>query len=250
MINYSDTEYEIFSRLFILKEFSENNLKKLSKVKIGIVGIGGIGCPLSQYLVNSGIKKLTLIDGDIIEKSNLNRQILFTLNDIGEKKVKIAKNKLQLNNKDCHIETIDKNINSKNISLLSNCSIIVDATDNWKTSKFLNEYCVKNSINFLYSSVIRHDLQIILFDNTKETEHLCLNCIFPNKHDVDLPRCETAGISGISAGLAGLITAQKIINFTLNLRDETNILTVSDGKNLTIENIIVKSKHECDLKLS
>ena len=93
-------------------------------------------------------------------------------------------------------------------------------------------------------------MQIILFDNTKETEHLCLNCIFPNKHDVDLPRCETAGISGISAGLAGLITAQKIINFTLNLRDETNILTVSDGKNLTIENIIVKSKHECDLKLS
>ena len=90
MYNYSEKEYEIFSRLFILNEFSEDNLKILSKIKIGIVGIGGIGCPLSQYLVSSGVKELLLVDGDIIEKSNLNRQILFNLNDIGQKKVEVA----------------------------------------------------------------------------------------------------------------------------------------------------------------
>ena len=94
MYNYSEKEYEIFSRLFILNEFSEENLKILSKIKIGIVGIGGIGCPLSQYLVSSGVKELLLVDGDIIEKSNLNRQILFNLNDIGRKKVEVAKHKL------------------------------------------------------------------------------------------------------------------------------------------------------------
>ncbi len=248
MNNYSEKEYEIFSRLFILKEFTEENLKKLSNLKIGIIGIGGIGCPLSQYLINSGIKELTLVDGDIIEKSNLNRQILFDLNDIGKKKVKVAKKKLQLINSDCKINIVDKNINKKNIFELSNCSIIVDATDDWNTSKILNEHCVKNYISFLYSSVIKHDLQIILFDNKKQNEHLCLNCIFPNKNEVDLPRCETVGISGISAGLAGLITAQKIINFSLNLSDETNILTVSDGKKLSIENIIIKNKHKCNLK--
>ena len=87
MNNYSENEYEIFSRLFILDEFSEKNLKILSKIKIGIVGVGGIGCPLSQYLVNSGIKDLLLADGDIVEKSNLNRQILFNLEDIGKKKL-------------------------------------------------------------------------------------------------------------------------------------------------------------------
>ena len=86
MNNYSEKEYDIFSRLFILKEFSEKNIIKLSKTNIGIVGIGGIGCPLSQYLVSSGIKKLTLVDGDSIDKSNLNRQILFNINDIGKKK--------------------------------------------------------------------------------------------------------------------------------------------------------------------
>ena len=246
--SYSEKEYEIFSRLFILNEFSEENLKKLSKIKIGVVGIGGIGCPLTQYLVSSGIKELLIVDGDVIERSNLNRQILFNLNDIGEKKVYVAKNRLKLINDECIINTIDKNINSNNLNSLSQCSMIVDATDDWLTSRLLNEYCLKNSINFLYSSALSHYLQIILFDNSKENHHLCLNCIFPNKNDVDLPRCSSVGISGISAGLAGLITAQKIINFLLNLKDETNIMTISDGKKLSIDNIVIKSKHDCYLK--
>ena len=245
--SYSEKEYEIFSRLFILNEFSEENLKKLSKIKIGVVGIGGIGCPLTQYLVSSGIKELLIVDGDVIERSNLNRQILFNLNDIGEKKVYVAKNRLKLINDECIINTIDKNINSNNLNSLSQCSMIVDATDDWLTSRLLNEYCLKNSINFLYSSALSHYLQIILFDNSKDNHHLCLNCIFPNKNDVDLPRCSSVGISGISAGLAGLITAQKIINFLLNLKDETNIMTISDGKKLSIDNIVIKSKHDCYL---
>ena len=247
MNNYSEKEYEIFNRLFILNEFSEKNLKILSEIKIGIVGIGGIGCPLSQYLVNSGIKELLLVDGDVVEKSNLNRQILFNLNDMGKKKVNIAKDKLKFINTECKIDTIDKNINYLNINSLKDCSIIVDATDDWATSKLLNEYCIKNSINFLYCSALRHDLQIILFKNLDNKNHVCLNCIFPNKADVDLPRCSTVGISGISAGLAGLISAQKIINFYLNLKDETNLLTISDGKKLSIDNIIIKSKHDCCL---
>ena len=248
MNKYSEIEYEIFSRLFILNEFSEDNIKKLSAIKVGIIGIGGIGCPLSQYLVNSGVKELTLVDGDIVERSNLNRQILFNNDDVGEKKVHVAKRKLQPINNGCKINVIDENIYSKNISSLSNCSIIVDATDDWEASKFLNKFNLEKSINFLYVSALRHDVQVILFDNSNNNEHLCLNCIFPNKADVDLPRCETVGISGISAGIAGLIAAQKILNLSLNLSEETNILTVFDGKKLSIENIIVKSKHICELK--
>ena len=247
MYNYSEKEYEIFSRLFILNEFSEENLKILSKIKIGIVGIGGIGCPLSQYLVSSGVKELLLVDGDIIEKSNLNRQILFNLNDIGRKKVEVAKHKLKLINTECKIDIIDVNVSYSNLNSLNDCNIIVDATDDWFTSKLLNEYCIKHSINFLYSSALRHDLQIILFNNENKDNHICLNCIFPNRNDVDLPRCSVVGISGISAGLAGLVAAQKIINFSLNLRDETNIMTISDGKNLNFDKIIIKSKDDCYL---
>ncbi len=248
MNKYSEIEYEIFSRLFILKEFSEKNLEKLSNINVGIVGIGGIGCPLSQYLVNSGVKNLTLVDGDIIEKSNLNRQILFNLDDIGKKKSVVAKKKLNRINSECQITIKEQDINLKNIDSLSNCSIIVDATDDWQISRLLNKYCVKNSINFLFSSAVGHDIQIALFDNINKKEHICLNCLFPNKKDLDLPRCETVGISGISSSLAGLIAAQKIINFYLDLNNETNLLTISNGKQLSIENIIIKSNHKCDLK--
>ncbi len=248
MNNYSDEEYNIFSRLFILKEFSEENLKILSKIRVAIVGVGGIGCPLSLYLISSGLKKITLIDGDLIEKSNLNRQILFDINDIGKKKVNVAKKKLQSINPNIEINVVDSHINNKNINCLSNQSIVVDATDDWYTSKLLNKFCLRNSIDFLFSSVIKYDLQIIMFEHKNTKDHLCLNCLFPNKTDIELPRCETVGVSGITAGLAGILSAQKIINFSLNLRNETNILTISDGKKLSIENIVIKSKHKCDLK--
>ena len=93
-MTYSDLEYEIFSRQFILKNFDEKNIHKLHDAKITIVGLGGIGCPLSQYLVSSGLKHLTLFDGDRIEKTNLGRQFLYSLDDIGEYKRIIAKNRL------------------------------------------------------------------------------------------------------------------------------------------------------------
>jgi len=90
-MNYTDKEFEIFSRQFILKDFSEEKIKILENIKITIIGIGGIGCSLATYLVSSGIKNIQIIDGDKIELSNLNRQILFTTDDIGKKKVIVAK---------------------------------------------------------------------------------------------------------------------------------------------------------------
>ena len=85
-MSYSDLEYEIFSRQFILQDFNEENILKLNNAKIAIVGLGGIACPLAQYMVSSGFKNLIFFDGDKIEKSNLGRQILYNLEDIGKYK--------------------------------------------------------------------------------------------------------------------------------------------------------------------
>ena len=87
----TDEEFEIFSRQLILKEFDENLFIKLQKKKVSIVGMGGIGCPIAQYLVSSGIKDINLFDDDIIKKSNLNRQNLYSIKEIGKKKTIIAK---------------------------------------------------------------------------------------------------------------------------------------------------------------
>lgn len=245
-MTYTDYEYEIFSRQFILKVFSEQNVEKLEKSKISIIGIGGIGCPLAIYLVSSGLKYIQLIDGDIIEKSNLNRQILFTSDDIGQKKVTIAKKKLLKINPNCQIKIIDENLNKSNINNLCNSSIIIDTSDSWETMKIVNEYCVKESIPLVSSSVVGFDVEVALFEN-KKNHHLCLNCLFPNKNDIDLPRCDTVGVSGIAAGMAGLLAAQKTINFLINLNQKSNILSLLNVLKEDLQNINLKNNSKCYL---
>ena len=248
-MTYSDYEYEIFSRQFILKVFSEQNIEKLEKSKVSIIGIGGIGCPLATYLVSSGIKYIQLIDGDIIEKSNLSRQILFTSDDIGQKKVVIAKKKLLKINPNCQIKIIDENLNKSNTINLSNSSIIIDTCDSWETMKIVNEYCVKESISLISSSVVGFDVEVALFEN-KKNHHLCLNCLFPNKNDIDLPRCDTVGVSGIATGMAGLLAAQKTINFLINLNQESNILSLLNVLKQDLQNINLKNNSKCYLNKS
>ena len=247
-MSYSDLEYEIFSRQFILKNFNEENIVKIYNAKIAIIGLGGIGCPLSQYMVSSGFKNLTLFDRDKIEKTNLGRQILYGLKDVGKFKTIIAKNRLLKTNPNCNISAHPEHITNNNINLLSDSDIIIDTTDDWYTSKLINRFCVKNSIKYIFSSAVNFNIQICLFKNNNN--HICLNCLFPNIEDPELARCETVGISSISAGLAGLITAQKCINTILNLKNESNILTLIDTKNLSINNIQVKNNVNCLLNNS
>ena len=245
-MNYSDKELKIFSRQFILKIFSEDKINILNKVKISIIGLGGIGCPLATYLISSGVKNIKLIDGDSVELSNLNRQILFTNDDIGEKKVKIAKNRLLKINPYCNINTVDIKLTKINLNYLLNSNIVIDATDNWENMKIVNEFCVKNYIPLITSSVVGYDIEVALFENNKEN-HLCLNCLFPNKKDVDLPRCDTVGIAGIAAGMAGLITAQKTINFLLKFKKESNMLLLLNALDGSSQNIALKKNYNCYL---
>ena len=242
-MSYSDLEYEIFSRQFILKNFNEENILKLSQIKIAVVGLGGIGCPLTQYMVSSGFKNLIFFDGDKIEKTNLGRQILYGIEDVEKYKTITAKEKLLKTNPNCKITIHSENLNAKNINLLINSDIIIDTTDDWQTSKLINEFCVKNSLKYIFSSATNYNIQICLFG--KKNKHVCLNCLFPNKEEPVLARCENVGVLSICAGIAGLITAQKTINTILNIKDEDNILTLINATDFTINNINVKNNVNC-----
>ncbi len=245
---YSDLEYEIFSRQFILQNFNEENISKLNNAKITVVGLGGIACPLAQYLVSSGIKNLTLIDGDIIEKSNLGRQILYNLDDVGKYKTLVAKEKLLKTNPNCNITAYSKHLKNENINLLLKSNIIIDTTDDWNTSKLINKFCLQNSLRYIFSSAINYNIQVCLFNN--QDNHVCLNCLFPNEEEPNLARCETVGISSICAGIAGLVTAQKTLNTLLNTKNENNILTLINTSNFSIDNINVKNNVNCVLNSS
>ncbi len=245
-MNITKDELEIFSRQLIIKDFDEKSFKNLQKKTVSIIGLGGIGCPLAYYLVASGIKKLNLFDNDIIKKHNLNRQILYSIKEIGKKKSLIAKKKLKEVNPKVLIKSYNLKINSKNLDLLKDSSIIIDTSDNWKTMKLINKFSVKKNLPLLSASAINYDIQIILFENKKNT-HLCLDCIFPNKNEPDLARCDTVGILGTAAGLAGIISAQKTINFLMKFKQKNNLLTLIDTKSISISHIKTQKNNKCKL---
>ena len=114
----------------------------------------------------------------------------------------------------------------------------------WHTSKLINKFCVKKSIKYIFSSAINFNIQICLFKNN--SKHVCLNCLFPSKEDVDLPRCETVGISSVCAGIAGLITAQKTINTILNIKDDlTNNILIYNSLKTEFRKLKVSSNLKC-----
>ena len=124
--------------------------------------------------------------------------------------------------------------------------MIIDTSDSWKTMKLVNEFSVKNSIPLISSSAVGFDVQVALFNNSSKN-HLCLNCIFPNQNDINLPRCETIGISGIAAGMAGLLAAQKTINFITDINKENNILSLLNVLKGDLQNINLKNNKKCYL---
>ena len=248
-MNINENELEIFSRQIILKEFNEEKFINLQNKTISIIGVGGIGCPLAQYLILCGIKKINLFDNDIVKKNNLNRQNLYNIKDVGKKKVSVAKKKLLLINPYVKIKSNIKKITKKNISLLKESSIIIDTSDNWITMKIINEYCVKKNIPLLSASAIGFDIQMILFEN-KKNNHLCLECIFPNKKEPNISRCDQVGILGTVSGIAGILGAQKVINFFMNFNHNWNFLTLIDCKLLTFSKIKLKNKNKCRLNIT
>ena len=248
-MNINKEELEIFSRQLILDEFNFKDFKKLQNKNISIIGIGGIGCPTAQYLISSGIKNLQIFDQDIIKKNNLNRQTLFSINDIGEKKSIIAKKRLKGINPLANIKSYHKKISENNFDLLKESSIVINASYNWKTMKLVNNYCQSNSIPLLSSTVVGFDIQIALFVNNKKN-HLCLECIFPNNNDMELARCETVGILGTAAGLAGLLSAQKTINFLMQFNQNNNFLTLINCKSLSFNHIKIDKNPKCNLIVS
>ena len=244
----TEQELKIFSRQLILKDFNEKKFEFIQQQHVVIIGIGGIGCPAALYLITTGFKHLTLIDNDIIQLSNLNRQILFNENDLGKKKVDVAKAKLKAINPKSNINTISTMLSKKNISqYISNASLVIDTTDNWNSMVIINEYCVKNSIPLLSCSIIGYDGQIILFKN-KKREHLCLNCIYPNQNEPNLPRCDKVGVLGTTAGLTGLNAAQLTFNFFINNHKNVEKIIMINSKLMKIDYIRIKGNNNCIYK--
>ena len=216
-----------WSRQTILPEVGMDGQKKLLNATVAIVGMGGLGCPAAQSLITAGVGKLILIDGDIVELSNLHRQPLYGADDLNRLKVEVAKERLeQLNNK-AVIIPIDKYFNEKNgMSFIQDANVIIDATDNIQARQLIDKFSKEANVPMVYGGLFRYEGQVAVLNVNGSPGYCELFPEPPSGGDT----CADAGVLGMVPGIIGNIQALEavklIVGITPNLVGK---LLVYDG---------------------
>ena len=214
----SKQDFKRFSRQIILKNIGIAGQKKIFNSKVLVVGAGGLGCPLILYLANSGVGTIGIIDDDKVDLSNLNRQILFSLQDIGKFKVYQAKKIIKKINKKIKVKIFKNKINKKNIkNIFKDFEIICDGSDNFETRYLINDHCLKYKKILISAAISKFDGQIFNFNFKKKIP--CFRCFMPETPNLD-NNCETDGIVSTLAGIAGTLQANEVIKTILNTKND------------------------------
>lgn len=206
-----------FHRQTILPNYGEAAQQKLLNSKVLVIGAGGLGCPCLQYLVSSGIGLIGIVDGDIIDISNLQRQILFTTNDIGKNKAVTAKEKLKDIHPSTEINSFSFFLDGKNANeIISKYDVVIDCTDDFNTRYLINDVCVELSKPLIFGANYQFEGQVAVFkmDDTK----INLRDIFPTPPKQAM-RCEEAGAMGAVLGILGSVQALETIKLITEQQD-------------------------------
>jgi len=228
-----------------LEGFGEKAQQKLSKSSAVIIGIGGLGSAASLYLTVSGLGRLTLIDYDTVDESNLSRQILFQKTDIGMNKAHVAKEKLKKFNETASIHSVN---NKPSISELKNyvneCDVIIDATDNLESRLMINQVAYELKKPLCIGAAIRYEGHLITILN-KRTDQSCLNCLY-DLGDDSLLDCQGIGVISPVVGIMGSMMAMECIKTISGLNNnQTNKVSIFDFKNNIYNSIGLNKSDDC-----
>ena len=249
MSKLTDKQTEKYSRQIIIKKIGISGQKKILNSSICIVGCGGLGSSAAQYLLMTGIGNIMLIDNDLINLSNLNRQTLFFEKDIGKPKVDTLKRNLQEISPEAKIKAIKKKINKKNIdNYLSQYKIILDCTDNFQSRYLINEYCLKKKKILVSAALQNFDLQASVFASWKKGQYPCYNCIFPKTHNTINQSCDEQGIAAPVAGFGGVLQAMLTIKLIISSSQKIfQELILFDTFERNFQKIKIKRNAECKI---
>lgn len=239
----SDGELNRYSRQILLDEWDINAQIALKSSSVVIIGMGGLGCPVAQILVRAGVGRIHLIDFDVIDDSNLQRQALYLPSHIGQSKVKIAYYTLRSTNEFSALSYNDIQLTQDNINALSwNFSLMIDCTDNFSTRKLLNTVSVQQTIPLLSASAIGTIGQLSLFEPTKTG---CYACLF-GENQTDNTTCATSGVLGSTVAVIGAMAADVALAF---LGQDKNTLfgklALWNGQTTSLRHIHFKPNRNC-----
>jgi len=217
-----------WSRQTVLPEIGLNGQKRIMDATIAIIGMGGLGCPVAQSLVTAGIGKLILVDGDIVELSNLHRQPLHGIDDVGTKKVQSAEKSLEKINSDTAIEIIDGYLDESNgLDIIQKSDVVIDATDNIKTRQLIDQFSKESNIPMIYGGLFRWEGQVAVLNVNGSPGYSDLFPDSPSGGDT----CADAGVLGMLPGIIGNIQALEAIKLIVDIKPNlVGRLLIYDGK--------------------
>jgi len=229
---------ERYNRQMILPEIGEQGQHKLSKAKVLVIGAGGLGAAVLPYLAAAGVGEIGIADDDVIEISNLHRQVIYKTSAVGKSKVDQAKLMIAELNPSIKVNAIHEKLAVKNaISLFEKYDIIVDATDNIEIKYLINDACYITNKPMVYGSIFRFQGQVSVFNYQNGPTYRCL---FPDENTQSL-NCEDAGVIGISVGIIGMLQANEVIKMILEIGE------VLSGK-ILVYNILNNEQQKYDFQ--
>lgn len=198
----------------MLPEIGIEGQEKLLRAKVLVVGAGGLGCPVLQYLAAAGVGILGLMDDDVVDESNLQRQVLYGSGDIGKLKAIVAKQRLTESNDLSSYNILNIKMNKKNVlDVVKDYDIVVDATDNFASRYLINDACIILNKPMVYGSIYKFQGQVTVFNYKGGPSYRCLHPKPPKPHEAALP--EEEGVIGVLPGIVGSLQANEVIKIII-----------------------------------
>lgn len=244
-VELSNEEVDRYSRHLIIPEVGMEGQKKLKRASVLCVGAGGLGSPLSLYLVAAGVGRIGLVDFDVVDSSNLQRQVIHSTSDVGRSKLQSAQETLGALNPNVAIETHELRLSSDNaLELFEKYDIVADGTDNFPTRYLVNDACVLTGKPNVYGSIFRFEGQSSVFASEQGP---CYRCLYPDPPPPGLvPSCAEGGVLGILPGLIGLIQATEVVKLILGVGDPLiGRLLLFDALGMKFRELKLRKNPEC-----
>jgi molybdopterin-synthase adenylyltransferase len=218
-------EFLRYNRQTILPEIGDTGQDKLKKAKVLVIGAGGLGCPILQYIATAGVGTIGIVDFDKIEIHNLHRQILYTEEEIGKSKVLVAKSVLEKLNPLISVLAYEEKLTVENASkIISDFDIVVDGSDNFSTRYLVNDTCVALGKTLVYGSILGFEGQLAVFNHQGSKN---LRDLFPEPPNAkDVPNCNMNGVLGTLPGMIGTMMAHETLKIIIGLPSLKNELVL------------------------
>ena len=246
-IELSPEEIRRYGRHLIMPEVGMKGQKRLKAAKVLLVGAGGLGSPLCLYLAAAGIGRIGLVDFDQVDQSNLQRQVIYTVRDVGRPKLKAAKDRILELNPNVQVDSYETRLTSENaLEVIRDYDLLVDGTDNFPTRYLVNDACVLLGKVNVYGSIFRFEGQISVFDAKIGP---CYRCLYPEPPPPGMvPSCAEGGVLGILPGVVGTLQAVETIKIIIKKGESlTGRLLLFDALNMNFKELKLKKNPNCPI---